>query len=56
MKGLEAVRESGQKDMLDYPAVQTIAASMGYFETVRWLEEHRREYTEGVFRGFVVAK
>ena len=56
LEGLEAVRESGQTDMLDYEAVRTITASMGYPETMLWIDEHRREYTEGIFRGFVAAK
>lgn len=42
--------------MSDYSAVQFIAACMGYSETVLWIDEHRREYTEGVFRGFVAAE
>lgn len=56
LEGLEAVRGSGQTNMLDLPKVQTIATRLGYLETVLWLEEHQREYTEGLFQGFIADK
>ena len=56
MEGLEAVRASGVADMEDYASIQASAARMGYPETVLWLEWHRREYSEGLFHGFVAEK
>ena len=50
-EGLEAVQESEETNMLDYPAVQDIAIRMGYPETALWVREHQREHSEGTFRG-----
>ncbi len=55
-EGLEAVQESEETNMLDYQAVQDIATRMGYPETALWVREHRHEYAEGMFRGFVAAE
>ena len=51
--GLETVQESGETNMQDHQAVEVIAARMGYPETAQWVHEHRHEYSEGLFRGFV---
>ena len=56
LDGLETVRESGETPMTDVPKVQYIAARLGYPEAASWLEEHRHEYSEGLFRGFVTDK
>lgn len=56
LDGLEAVRKSGETNMLDCAKVQVMAAHMDYPETVLWIQEHRREYSEGIFRGFVADK
>jgi hypothetical protein len=53
--GLETVQETRETSMLDYQAVQKIAARLGYPETTSWVREHQHEYLEGVSRGFVVA-
>jgi len=55
-EGLEVVQESEETNMLDYQAVQDFATRMGYPETALWVREHRREYSEGIFRGFVTAE
>ena len=55
-EGLEVVQESEETNMLDYQAVQDFATGMGYPETALWVREHRREYSEGIFRGFVAAE
>ena len=52
-EGLEIVQESEETNMLDYQAVQDIAIRMGYPETALWVREHRHEYSEGIFRGFL---
>jgi uncharacterized protein DUF5049 len=52
-EGLEVVQESEETNMLDHQAVQDIAIRMGYPETALWVREHRHEYCEGIFRGFL---
>ncbi len=56
LDGLETVRESGETHMQDSKKIQAIAAYLGYPEVVVWIEDHPREYQEGIFRGFVAAK
>ena len=51
---IDAVRLSGQTNMLDRPVVARLAGELGYPDAARWIEEHPKEYAEGVFRGFVV--
>jgi len=53
-QGIDAVRLSGLTNMLDRPAVVRIARELGFPEAARWIETHTKEYTEGVFRGFIV--
>jgi hypothetical protein len=55
-EGLGTVQESGQTNMLDYQAVRSIATRIGYPEVALWVDEHRHEYSEGVFRGFVATE
>lgn len=55
-EGLGAVQESGQTNMLDYQTVRSVATRMGYPEAALWVHEHQREYSEGIFRGFVAAE
>ena len=55
-QGLEAVRLSGLTNMLDRPVVATLAEEMGFFETARWIREHRREFAHGIFQGFRVVR
>ena len=52
-EGLEAVQESEETNMLDYPAVQDFAIRIGDPETALWVREHWREYSDGIFCGFV---
>jgi hypothetical protein len=54
--GLEAVQGLRQVSMEDHQTVQEIAATLGYFETTRWLDDHQHEYHEGLFRGFVATE
>ena len=53
-QGMEAVRQSGLTNMLDRPAVIQIAQALGFPETARWIEDNPGQYSEGIFRGFVV--
>ena len=52
LDGLEAVRRSGLTNMLDRPVVVRLAEEMGFEGAARWVETHRKEYAEGIFRGF----
>ncbi len=38
--------------MFDLPSVASVAERFGYVETARWVREHKRDYAEGMFRGF----
>lgn len=53
-QGIDAVRLSGLTNMLDRPVVARLAGDLGYPDSARWIEEHPKEYAEGVFRGFIV--
>ena len=53
-QGLESVRRSGLTNMFDRPAVIKIAEMLDFPETACWIEGHHGQYTEGLFRGFVV--
>jgi hypothetical protein len=52
LEGLEAVRLSGKTNMLDAPRVIELAFEMEHYATVLWVQENRRQYAEGIFRGF----
>jgi hypothetical protein len=54
-EGLEAVRVSGQTNMLVISDVVRCAQMLGYQETAQWIQDHRNEYREGVFQGFVAS-
>ena len=53
LDGLETVRESSDTNMQDPSRAKYLAARLGYPETAAWIQEHPRDYQEGVFRGFV---
>lgn len=48
---LEAIRRSGETNMLDVEKVQYIANREGYYELVVFIEEHRSEYVDFIFHG-----
>ena len=52
LDGLEALRQSGLTNMLDRPVVARLAEGMGFETAADWVEAHRKEYAEGIFRGF----
>ena len=56
LEGLEAVRGSGKTNMFDRPRVIELAFEMGYEETGFWVQENRKQYAEGIFRGFASAE
>ena len=53
LEGLEAVWLSGETDMGDMRAVQTLAFRMGYPYTTWWLEFFPNLYIVGLAHGFV---
>jgi len=52
LDGLEAVRRSGITNMLDRPVVAELAREFGFDEAARWVEDHRDQYAQAIFRGF----
>ena len=52
LEGLDAVLQSGLTNMLDRPVVARLAVEMGFENAAQWVEAHRKEYAEGIFRGF----
>ncbi len=48
---LEAIRRSGEVNMLDINRVQQIANREGFYELARFIEEHRSEYIKFIFYG-----
>ena len=56
LEGLEAVRLSGKTNMLDAPRVIELAFEMERYATALWVHENRKQYAEGIFRGFEAAE
>lgn len=56
LEGLEAVRLSGKTNMLDAPRVIELAYEMEHYATALWVHENRKQYAEGIFRGFEAAE
>jgi hypothetical protein len=54
--GLEAVRDTGLTNMLDYRTVMRLAGNLGYDDTVEWMQNHQEQYIKGFIRGFVPKK
>ncbi|KYP79556.1 DUF5049 domain-containing protein [Ferroacidibacillus organovorans] len=50
-EGLEAIRQSGTTNMLDFFAVLRLASALNNPDTARWLLDHKREYVQGVLYG-----
>lgn len=48
---IEAIRKSGETNMLDTNMVQWIANRENYYELVIFIEEHRKEYVKYLFSG-----
>ena len=49
-----AVRETGETNMFDVPAVQRIADRMGFYELVLFLIDHRKEYAHFIMTGEIM--
>lgn len=48
---IEAIRRSGETNMLDINMVQWIANRDNYYELVIFIEEHRKEYIKYLLSG-----
>lgn len=46
IEGIETVRNTGRTNMLDFNAVQVIANELELYETVVYMEEHKREWVK----------
>lgn len=49
MDGIAAIRDTGRTNMLDFNVVQVIANELELYETVVWMEEHKREWAKVLF-------
>lgn len=52
-QGIDAVRQDGRTNMLDYPAVIRLAREAGHHAAADWITANVSAYSAGVFRGFV---
>lgn len=50
---IEAVRQEGLTNMLDYPVVIRLARKAGHHAAADWITAHVSLYSAGLFRGFV---
>ncbi|MEZ3433551.1 MAG: DUF5049 domain-containing protein [Lachnospiraceae bacterium] len=48
---IEAIRKSGETNMLDTRMVQWVANREGFYDLVVYLEKHKKEYVNFVFTG-----
>ena len=46
-----SVRDTGETNMFDIPAVQRIADRLGYYELVLFLIDHKKEYAHFIMTG-----
>lgn len=51
--GILAIRDTGKTNMFDSVAVQRLANEMNLFETVLFIEDHRKEYSRFILEGHV---
>jgi len=58
LEGIEAVRKSGRTNMLDRPAVASIALELGFVDAAFWLDDkaNHTAYATGIFKGFTEEK
>ncbi len=56
LEGLEAVKQSGNTDMIDTREVQALAYIMGYQDAAWWIEYFPNLYDAGLIHGFIAAE
>lgn len=54
LEEINAVRETGDTNMLDTQSVQFVADKMGFFRLVMWIDDNRQDYRKGIIRGFEI--
>ena len=50
---IDSIRRSGITNMLDRPLVVRVAREMDFPDAAAWIEANKKQYAEGVFRGFL---
>ncbi len=50
---IDSIRRSGITNMLDRPMVERLAREMGFEDEAAWIETNKKQYAEGLFRGFL---
>jgi len=55
-EGIEAVRKSGETNMLDRDRVAELAAELGFHASADWVRNNRDLYARAIFQGFEVTK
>ncbi len=56
LEEIEALRKSGNVNMIDRPAVQQLALELGLQSAADWISKHPAQYTEGLSDGFTVTE
>ncbi len=56
LEGLEAVKQSGNTDMIDTREVQALAYIMGYQDAAWWIEYFPNLYDAGLIHGFMAVE
>ena len=54
LTGIEAVRVSGETNMLDYRRVADLASETGWQTTSDWIRDNDDDYCRGVLQGFTL--
>ena len=50
---IDGIRRSGITNMLDRPVVARLAREMGFESEAVWIDANKKQYAEGLFRGFL---
>ena len=56
LEEIEALRKSGNVNMIDRPAVHQLALELGLQSAADWISKHPAQYTEGLSDGFTVTE
>jgi hypothetical protein len=54
LRAIEAVRDGGTHNMFDYHGVMREMHNHDLHAGVVWMADHRRDYAQGIVRGFAV--
>ena len=56
LEEIEALRQSGNVNMIDRPAVQQLALELGLQGAADWISKHPFQYSEGLSDGFAATE